>query len=478
MFNARLRRRQILQTLGLGTGSLFLPSLLPRARGGGSPAGAPMRIVFLQTYHGLLYRSWSMRPGGAPQSGAWERDLGGLEPEEFSDILAPLHPVRDKMLVLDGLDLVTCKGMGGGIGHAVSPINSMSGAFTTTTDGDARATVPTIDQLIADEIGRPDRFRSFEVGIDDVPTSSATPGQALPRETRPNRFWNRLFPEGAEPEDGGPPSVASRLWARQDSVLDRVADEYAQFNTRLSVEDRQKLDLHLQMVRDLEQRVGGFATLDCSVPEQPVDPGSLSPDVYGVRYSQFVDLITVAFACDMTRVATVALTQMPNTEFGAPPGDVHQDFAHLADNAEPGSVAFEQMTNYGAHHAGHVLEFVQKLDAIPEANGTMLDNTLVVWLNEMATGDHDQDVYPMVLFGGSNVPMRFGKYIKYVVGGPSPLGSSGNNSQRPSGMPQNRVLTSIAQAMGLDVDVVGDAEVAADGGTIDCRGPAPGVLLG
>lgn len=69
------------------------------------------------------------------------------------------------------------------------------------------------------------------------------------------------------------------------------------------------------------------------------------------------------------------------------------------------------MTNYGAHHAGQALELVEKLDAIPEGNGAMLDNTLVVWLNEMATGNRSQDIYPTVMLGGSNIPMRFGKYI-------------------------------------------------------------------
>lgn len=476
MTNTCVGRRRLLQGLGLGAGSLFLPSLAPKSNA--RVDGAPCRIVFIQSYHGLVYDSWKMRPGSAPDGGTWDEPLGMLEVGQFSDIFAPLHPYREQMLVLDGLDLVTAKPMGGGIGHAVSPVNAMSGSQTTTTNGDAQATTPTLDQLIANEIALPDRFRSFEVGWSaGAATSSLVPGQTLPRETRPNSFWSRLFPEGEEVE-GGPPSTTARLWAKQQSVLDTVAHEYEQLAPRLSAQDRQKLDQHRQMVRELEQRVAGYATLDCTTPPQPEDPGSLSPDAYNVRYSQFVELLTLGFACDMSRVASVALTQMPNSAFGAPPGDVHQDFAHLADGQNPDPVAFEQMTNYGNRHAEHVLEFVEALDSVPEGNGTMLDNTLVVWLNEMATGNHEQDVYPMVLLGGSNIPMRFGRYIKYAVDGPSPTGASFGNGNRPTGMPQNKVLTAIAQAFGMDVDVVGDSEVAAeDGSTIDCTGVAPGVLV-
>lgn len=86
----------------------------------------------------------------------------------------------------------------------------------------------------------------------------------------------------------------------------------------------------------------GRTNIQCSIASQTstrkLRPGSTQrtkPEVYGVRYSQFIDLINVTVACDMTRAATVALTQMLNTEFGAPPGDVHQDFAHVADGASP-----------------------------------------------------------------------------------------------------------------------------------------------
>jgi len=463
-----LQRRRLLQALGLGAGSLFLPSLGRRSFGNPS-GGAPCRIAFIMTYHGVVYDEWHMRPGGAPQNGAFDEDISGLDASEFSTILEPLQPFADRMMVLDGLDLVTVKPQGDGIGHFLSPINAMTGAPTVGEEDAARSTAVSIDQIIAESISRPDRIRSVELGIRDEPLSYATPGQALPREFRPDAFWDRLFPGGAEPDEG-PPTVAARVQDGQASMLDLVGQEYEALRPRLSAEDQQKLEQHRDLIRDLEQRVAGYSSVDCSAPPQPENVLNSDPDKYNKETKQFTDLIAVAFACDLTRVATLALTQLPNSAFGAPPGDVHQDFAHLCDPPNPDPTAYEQMTRYHRHHATQILDFLQTLDSVPEGNGTMLDNTLVVWMNEMADGTHNQDVYPMVLFGGSNIPLRWGRYLRFDMNGRVPLGSSSYNQQRPSGMPQNRVLATLGQAMGVDVDVVGDAEVAGEGGVINCRG--------
>jgi len=468
-------RRRLLQGLGLGAGSLFLPSLMRRSSG--ADASVPQRVVFLMTFHGTVYDNWNMRPGSQPTNRAWEAELTGMADSEFSPILAPLHPFRDRMLVLDGVDLVTIKPQGSGIGHYDSPVNAMTGSGTIGEDREVRSTTPSIDQILAEAIARPDRFASLEIGTRaDERISFATPGQALPRETRAERLWDRLFPNGTE-TDNGPPTVASRLRAKQSSVLDLVAQEYTSLAPRLSTEDRQKLDQHSQMVRDLELRLAGFEALECTTPTQPEDPRGDDPDVYNLRYSQFAELLTIALACDATRVVSYTLGQMPNTAFGAPPGDVHQLFAHAADPPNDTPIGIEQMTNYNRHHANHVLEFLQRLDSVPEGNGTMLDNTLVVWLNEMASGNHHQDPYPMVLFGGSNVPFQFGRYVFWPSNGPTPADAGGYNSDRPTGMPQNRVLTAIAHAFGVETDVGVTSIEADNGSTIDCSGPADRLLV-
>lgn len=471
---ANLGRRRLLQALGLGAGSLFLPSLAPRGRAGAD--GAPCRVLFVMTYHGTVYESWNMRPVEAPLDAPWAAPLGPLAPEQFSEILAPLHPYRDRMMVLDGVDLVTAKAMGGGAGHFVGPIVAMTGAAATAHDSTARSTARSLDQILADHLARPGQFRSLEVGRFDQPISYDTPGQALPREFRPNSLWTRLFPAGAQPEDG-PPTIASRVSAAQSSVLDRVADAYDRLQPRLGAEDRAKLDLHRDMVRDLELRLANYADLECTVPAEPELPGASAPDYYNLQYSAFAQLLTVAFACDLTRVATVALTEMPNSAFGAPPGSVHQDFAHLCDPPDPDPVAVTQMTHYNRHHAGHVLELLDLLAAVPEGNGTMLDNTLVVWLNEMANGTHRQDPYPMVLLGGGNLPLAWGQYLYWPRTGPIVAGSNPFNQSRHSGLPHNRVLVAIARAFGVDIDAIGDTSIAAvNGSTIDCTGAADRVL--
>ena len=91
--NALLNRRRLLQALGLGASSLFLPSLGRRSRGD-TAGGPPCRIAFVMTYHGILYNEWRMRPGGAPES-AFDEDLTALDAGQFSTILEPLAPFAD-----------------------------------------------------------------------------------------------------------------------------------------------------------------------------------------------------------------------------------------------------------------------------------------------------------------------------------------------------------------------------------------------
>ncbi|MEM6989370.1 MAG: DUF1552 domain-containing protein [Myxococcota bacterium] len=461
--------------MGLGTGSLFLPSLMKTSHGGGL-GGPPKRIIFMMSYHGTVYENWQMRPGAPNENTEWEADLTPMAEGEFSPILQPLHAYRDRMMVLDGLDLVTIKPQGGGIGHFMSPINAMTGSQVTDAGPSSRATSPSLDQLIAQEIARPDHYASLEVGLGDAPISAPAAGQALPRETRADHLFDRLFPDAGSEEPTGPPTIGTRLRLAQGSMLDMVAGEYERLMPNLSAEDQHKLDLHRDMVRELEARLDGLAALDCTAPERPVNPMHSNPENYNIRVQQFSELLTIALACDMTRVATVTLPQMPNSAFGAPAGDVHQDYAH---NVEAGNqTAITQMTNYNTRHAQHVASLLDLLAAVPEDNGTLLDNTLVVWNNEMANGSHRQDPYPMVLFGGANVPLRWGQYLFWPQNGPTPQGSNNFNSMFPSGYPQNHALVSMAQAMGLDVDSIGDTSVAGMGGeTIDCTGAADRMLV-
>ncbi len=468
-------RRRFLQAMGLGTGSLFLPSLVKTSRGGGL-GGPPRRILFVMSYHGTVYENWRMRPGNPNEGAEWDADLATMAETDFSPILQPLHAYRDRMMVLDGLDLVTVKPQGGGIGHFMSPINAMTGSQVVDAGPDSRATSPSLDQIIAQEIARPDHYASLEVGLGDAPISAPAANQALPRETRADHLFDRIFPDAGNEEPMGPPTIGTRLRQAQGSMLDMVADEYDRLMPNLSAQDKQKLDLHRDMVRELEQRLSGLAAIDCTAPDRPVHPMHSDPESYNIRVQQFSELLTIAMACDMTRVATVVLPQMPNSAFGAPAGDVHQDYAHNVEAGDP--TAIEQMTNYNARHANHLLSLLDLLASVPEDNGTLLDNTLVVWNNEMANGSHRQDPYPMVLFGGSNIPLRWGQYLYWPSNGPTPQGSNNFNSMNGSGYPQNHVLTSMAQAMGLDVDAIGDASVSGMGGeTIDCTGPADRMMV-
>lgn len=473
-----LGRRRLLQALGLGAGSLFLPSLAPRSTAGGA-AGPPRRMFIVLTYGGLLYPNWKMRPSGQSESEAFSFDMTPLTQGEFSEILQPLWPYRDRMMAFDGLDMLPLYNQGGN-GHFVGPVCGMSGAPTTeppTNYEDTRATSVSIDQVVAEAIARPDHIRSLELSLSvgagqGLGISCAVPTQALPREARVDALWDRLFPGGATPT-GPEPTVTSRLYARQASVLDHVAEEYERLDPRLSQEDRLKLDQHKQMIRELEQRVAGFAQTPCEAPDRHDHPGWSG--TLDLRSTLMTEMVATAFACDLSRVASMSVPQLDPELFGAPPGDVHgwahDSIAHGTHNIGDAQAA-AYMALHDTHNANRIAEIVGLLDSIPEGSGTMLDNTLVVWLNEMGNGDHQVSNYPIFLFGGSGFGLQWGQYRRWPLTGPAVKPGKG------SGMPHNRVLTGIAHAFGVtDIDIVGSSSVPlAAGGTLSISGPAEGML--
>jgi hypothetical protein len=177
----------------------------------------------------------------------------------------------------------------------------------------------------------------------------------------------------------------------------------------------------------------------------------------------FQGLAVAALSCGLTDIVTIRGGQLSNALLGAPPGDIHNDFAHSADT-DP--TAAGVMTDYHTWYAERFAELLDKLDSIPEAGGTMLDHTIVVWTNELSTGSHHHDDLPIVVAGGS-FAFDAGRLVRYAPVSPV-QGPWGVTSV---GRPHNRFLVSLAQAMGSTVSSVGLTEVElSDGSMLDCTG--------
>jgi Protein of unknown function (DUF1552) len=460
-----LTRRKLLQSTGLAAGTLFLPSLLSgRAAAQAAP---PKRIIVFFTQHGTVYPNWRMRPQGQGDSEAFTAELAPLAQPEFSQILQPLHAMRQKLTVLDGLAMASAEADELINEHTKGTAHALTGA---RMQDETSAGGKSIDQLIADHIALEGRRRSLELAIIRASSGGAVyqgAGQALPPDTDPTSTVSRVFPADDGPDEEAPVDPMERV---QSSILDLVADEYERLAPRLSGEDRDKLEAHLNLVREAEVRTRELQLLSCERPTLgALENNFATRAYYDTRFTAMASVITAALACDLTRVVTLQLDQLTSEHCGVGSADIHAEYAHQQD-VEPGATV---MTTYGRVHAAHFAELLAMLDAVPEGNGTLLDNTVVVWCGELATGTHKFTRWPVVIGGGGNLGLQTGRYHRYPATVPTP-------NQHPEwqgvdpliGPPHNRMWMRVAELVGAPLEKVGDETLTTTTGTtIDCTEP-------
>ena len=465
-----MNRRQLLHMLGITTGSLFLPSVA-RAQN----ATPPKRVVVMFTQHGFVYRNFRMRPAGTSDAADFDVALRDVAEAEWSRILAPLRPFQDKLTIVDGLSVASAEADEVINEHEKGARHALTGKkMQRRADGGYTAGGPSIDQVIAQRIALPGRINSLEFAVTASSNGGGVwrdAGVAIPPDTDPRAAFSRIFPLSA-PTEATPDDKVRR---GQRSVLDLVARQYDAFVPRLSGEDRAKLELHRDLVRDVEGRLEAIESINCERPEVPAlvdDFGQ--PAFYDTRVDAFAGIIAAALACDLTRVVTLQLSQLRNDQLGIA-GDVHADFAH---SSETNDQAMEVMTNYGEIHADHFRRLLLALDSVPEGNGTLLDNTLVVWCSELATGTHKFNVWPAII-GGGGATLRTGRYLRMVPDTPNPNPHPNwSGVERAIGLPHNRFWCTIANAAGANVDAVGeDRLTTVDGQQVDCTSPVDGMLV-
>jgi hypothetical protein len=485
-------RRRFLQALGIGAGGFFLPSLVSRgsrARAGG--VEPPMRLVVLFTEHGTPHVNWDMH-GGRDPDGTWEYDHTAMLETEFSEALRPLWRHRNKLTVVDGLSLATAIGDPYGDGHAKGWCSALTGGIARETFEDVKSNAnhQSLDQVIVQALRAQDPLLTdladlafgvyqynFHAALYRTPTGGG-PVQRVPHEESPMAVYDRLFPNG----DGTAPPDPVRV--AQADVMASVGDMYENLAPRLGSEDRQKLEQHRDLIRDMERRIRLLDGLDCGAPASVEDYywGEVPhPQRYDAHTRSFWDLATLALSCGISRVVTMQWGQL-HVEMIGGTGDLHHDYAHRSApylSAEPDYPnAVQMMTNFSAYYAGYAAELADRLDAIPEGTGTLLDNTIILWVSELSDGGHGHDPLPVVILGGGS-RFRTGRYLHYPRSTLTTTTASWVDDDELIGLPHNHLLVSVAQAMGVDTNVVGDATIRPKKSTapdIDLSGPLPGLV--
>lgn len=227
--------------------------------------------------------------------------------------------------------------------------------------------------------------------------------QPIPTEIDPTRLFGRLFAPGETP------AIAQRRIAQHSSVLDFGAKDLARLRGNLGKDERDKLDVHASAIRDYERRMTLIATRprvgQCAAPRAPVS----GLDVHAgknvpVLLPLMLDPVALAIACDLVRVVTLPIGVAASSwryDWLGIGTNSHDNIAHKDDGMTP--VVTEQLTTIGRWHAEYVARLALALDALPSGSGngrTALDDTLIVWSNELATGQHSLVDIPVTLIGG------------------------------------------------------------------------------
>ncbi|MEX1364586.1 MAG: DUF1552 domain-containing protein, partial [Nannocystaceae bacterium] len=237
------------------------------------------------------------------------------------------------------------------------------------------------------------------------------PFEVLPPENDPRAAFDAFFVQlGADPAE------LAALRARRHSVLDRVKEDFAALDAKLGGSDRQKLQAHLQAIRDVEQSLDaeGGPLEGCA---QPDEPGSLDPmanDNYPAIGRLQMDLMAMALTCDITRVSSLqwSTAQSPVRFSWLGQSTNHHSLSHEADN-DPSARA--QLTAINHWYAEQFAYLVGKLAAQPELDGSLLDNTVVLWVNEQGNGDtHSRTEIPMVIAGNYAGQLSTGRWLQYT----------------------------------------------------------------
>lgn len=434
-------------------------------------AAPPRRLVVVSHCHGWPYAAWRMRPPGASEARPWSLDLTTLARDEWSAPLAPLHAHRRRLLVLDGLSLATAELDAGGNRHDRGWIHAWTGNNADFSARDSRSTSASLDQLVAARVARPDRLPSLELSVDAAleagrPIAYHPGGVRLPAENTPLGAWERVF---------GAASSGDAVGARRRAALDFAYREYRARAGRFDALGRARVESHFALVDRLGRRIESLAALACEAPPRP----AAAFERYDRRFDAFTDVVAAAFGCDVTRVVSLSLGEMPTAEFGADhiSDKVHKGIAHYI-HEDPARHA--AMAAYVRRHAEQVARLVRALEAVPDAGGgSVMDNTLIVWGSELGDGWHGYSRYNPVLVGGSWA-FRTGRYLYRPHETPvrmrvPPRAAPGGRT-RFAGAPHQRLLVSVARAMGLDVDHVGLRRARGqDGDFVDLSGPLDGL---
>ena len=404
-----LPRRTFLRSLGATVALPFLDAMAPALS---AQTKAAPRFAAIYCGNGANMTDWTPAAEGVNF--------------EFSPILKPIEDFRDQTLVVTGLDNFpgTDQGDVGGQHPRAAPA-FMSSVHPKQTEGADVQCGTTVDQMIAQQIGRDTKLPSLETSVDrnDVvgacdhgyacayfnSMSWKTPTTPLPAETNPRFVFERLFGSGDTAEERRARSEEDR------SILDGVTREISSLRGTVGAQDRVKLAEYFDAIRDVEHRIAKSESYnrDVKIPNRPAG----EPETFREYCELMFDLQVLAFQADITRVSSFMMARENITrsynEIGLP--EAHHSISHHGNNPEK----LKGYTKLNTYHVDTLAYFLRKLQAIKEGDGTLLDHTAVLYGSGMSDGNtHNNFNVPVLVVGGRDQKIKGNRHLRYPKGTP------------------------------------------------------------
>jgi hypothetical protein len=435
-------RRTVLRGMGVTMALPFLDAMVPaRALLARTAAAGRPRLSCIEMVHGA---AGSTAIGLAKNM--WSPAALGSRFDLSPTSLSPLEPFRDHLTIVSNTDVrnaeaFTAKEIGGD--HFRSSAVFLTQVHPKQTEGSDVQVGPSLDQLYAQRFGQDTPIPSMQLCIENVDQSGgcaygyacvytdtiswAGESEPLPMVRDPRVAFDQLFGVGATPEQ----RAAQRRVDR--SILDWIAAEVSRLRKDLGATDRQRLSQYLDDVREVERRIQRIEAHNASGEPRELPGAPIGvPDSFEEHVRIMFDLQALAFAGDITRVFSFKLGRDGSGRV-YPESGVKLPF-HPASHHGEREDRVAQFAQINRHHVGMVPYFLEKLRSISEGDGTLLDQTLVIYGSPMGNSNvHNHKRCPLFLAGHAGGRLKGHLHLK-----------------APDGTPMANVFLTLLHGLGLD----------------------------
>ncbi len=450
--NTHLSRRQVLKGVGVTVALPLLDAMVP-ARGWAQSARPKVRLAAIEMVHGSA---------GSTKFGAeknmWSPAQVGRSFDLAPSSLSPLEGFRDHLTIVSNTDVRNAEAFEApeiGGDHFRSSAVFLTQMHPRQTQGSDVRVGTSLDQYYAQKFGQDTAIPSLQLCIENVDQAGgcsygyscvytdsiswASPNQPLPMVRDPRTVFDMLFGVGATPQDR-----ADRR--REDrSILDWITEDMTRLRNTLGASDRARLSAYLEDIREIERRIQRVEAQNTTgepreLPGAPVGV----PDSFEEHIKLMFDLQAVAFASDITRVFAFKLGRDASNRVFADSG-TSTGFHSASHHGERDDrvTAFARINRY---HISMMPYFLEKLRNTPDGDGTLLDNTLVIYGSPMGNSNvHNHKRCPLILAGHAGGQLKGGVHIKAA-----------------DSTPMANAMLSMVQMLGLDMDNFGDSTAAMD----------------